>query len=645
MLPSARVTGIVPLDDAAGSYARARHTDAEFQGDYEHQVRREERRPSCVGEAGASPAVAAPSAAAGPAAAHEGDSNDVADAPQGQQEPPQPPQAEEEQEPPIEDLVNKAVIHANKPIEHLPLISPPELKLIGRCVTFKGDTTVDGETRTFYYEGLVGTINKETVMLIHVQRYTEEDFQLHKLALRTRHNNGSGSGEKDEGQENSEDANNNNENGLNMGDAPTTSATAATTREEQEARRRNSDSMSDSGPNCAANGNDFDFDHTAAAMHKMETPQLLNDLGETHEEATTRVRNRMRGHCGSMGPIPYTTFSRSRIHRVEFGVDPRSSFYSIFQDPTKLHFDMQCLRMFVRRYIIHTSQGNNPRMVPLRAFITCRCNCPDLDNELLIQTTREELAHLIKIDRDVKRAKKKKEQGRRNVLRAYRAPNGLFRSTGVLYLTHLPRQTFTIGVIELIVILAVLTYEVTSSASSDLAVIAPYVLRIYPYVFATVIVSVIATACTLLHAVRMAVPASKQIYLIIIRGLFTFGAVGCSIMTMIVSGEMANLNRWMNFYETELLQERLCYFYALHHCSGISESCVTNFNESECQCTGYTSPDQFFPNSCDTQIVMYIQRTTIPLVCMSFLVFVTYLFDGYLHLRLFHISRLLERRM
>jgi hypothetical protein len=640
MLPSARVVGIASLDATAESAANARRADAEFNSD-------DGRRPSYTSDAGTSSSVNVPQDAAANdrQPIHAEASSPSTNAEQQQQS----SQASEEQEPPIEELVNKVIIHSNKPIENLPLISPPELKLIGRCVTFKGDTTVEGETRSFYYEGLVATINKETVMLIHVQRYTEEDFQLHKLELRHHHNShlSDGNGKEQEGTgSDTGGAAEDNTNGLNTGTEAERGIAA--TREEREARRRTNDRMPHNELNRAANtnnNNDFDFDHTAVASQTMEEPQLLNHLGETHEEATTRVRNRMRGHQGSMGPIPYVTFSRSRIHRVEFGVDPRSTFFSIFHDPSKLHFDMQCLRMFVRRYLIHTSQGNNPRMVPLRAFVTCRCNCPDLDNDLLIQTTKEELAHLIKIDRDVKRAKKRKEQGRRNVLRAYRAPNGLFRHTGVLYLTHLPRQTFTIGVMEAIVIMVVLIYEVLSSVSGDLFVIAPYVMKVYPYIFATVVVSVMATGCTLLHAVRMCLPLASQLYLVVIRGLLTFGAVACSIMTMIVAGEMANLNRWWNFYERELTKSNLCLFYASHHCSGITQSCVVAFNSSECQCPGYTSPTEYFPYTCDTQIVVYIQRTTIPLVCMSFLIFATYLFDGYLHLRLFHVARLLERRM
>lgn len=553
-------------------------------------------------------------------------------APAAQSSPSQQP--EEEQEPPIEELVSKAIIHADRPIEYLPSISPPELKLIGRCVTFNGDTSIDGEIRSFYYEGLVATINKETVMLIHVHRYTEEDFQVHKLERRqaaVASNDvlkATPSGEQEV-----------------VGAAVTASApgvqglgrSAATTREELEA-------MQQSRRGAAGDAHEFDFDQQGVSVTEHhEAPELLNELGETHAEATTRVRNRMRKQTGSMGPIPYVTFSRSHIHRVEFGVDLRSSFYSIFHDPTKMHFDMQCLRMFVRRYIIHTSQGNNPRRVPLRAFITCRCNCPDLDDELLVRTTREELAHLIKIDRDVRRMKKKKGQSRRTVLRAYRAPNGIFRLTGVLYLTHLPRQTLTIAVMEMFVTLVVLAFMVSTFLTSEPSVVVPYLFKMSSYIFATVIISVLATTCTALHSIRMKLPVREGYLLVGLRGFFTMGAIACSTMLMIVAGEQAGYERFRRFTDRELGTDQLCHFYDTQRCSGIDTPCTyPGADPRFCACR---ADFEYTPYACQTIMLAYMQRGLIPLVCLTFMMFVVYLFDVYLHLRLFHIAHLLERRM
>ncbi|KAI5687864.1 hypothetical protein MNV84_06205 [Leishmania braziliensis] len=100
----------------------------------------------------------------------------------------------------------------------------------------------------------------------------------------------------------------------------------------------------------------------------------------------------------SIGPIPYVTFLRKSIHNVAFGRDPRSSFYSLFKDPARHTRDMQVLRMFVRRYLVHTSQGNNPRQVLLYAFLSVRCAWPDVDRELVNRVALEELPTLLKAD-------------------------------------------------------------------------------------------------------------------------------------------------------------------------------------------------------------------------------------------------------
>ncbi|KAG5468352.1 hypothetical protein LSCM1_02332 [Leishmania martiniquensis] len=546
--------------------------------------------------------------------------------------------AEDDEEQPIEELVNTTVIHLDKPIEHIPAISPPELKLIGRCVTFKGDTTIAGETCSFYYEGLVGTINKETVMLIHVRRYTEEDFQVHKLERK--HASAVNDSLKSSTSEGTGAVSSSGLDGMPY-------AARGAAREEIEANDAGN-ALGNLRASTAArsaqmpNGDDLDFDHESIPFTEhQEKPDPSSEVAETHAEATSRMRSRMRQQKGTMGPIPYVTFSRSHIHHVEFGVDPQSSFYSIFQDPTRHNFDMQCLRMFVRRYIIHTSQGNNPRCVPLRAFITTRCKCPNLDNDLLVRTTREELAHLIKIDRDVRRTKKRKEQIRRNVLRSYRAPNGLFRRTGVLFLTHLPQQTLTVASMEIMVTLVLLLYTLMTILTAEPNVIGVYLTKIYSYVFATVVVGLVATACTSLHALRMVLPLHDGIYLVGLRVFFTVAVIVCSVVTMIAAGAQTSYERFFTFLDNELIRPRLCAFYSSHRCSGIEVPCTSIYAERRfCACHNIRYDN--YP--CQVLMITYVQRGLIPILCLSFILFTTALFDGYMHLRLFHIAHLLQRR-
>lgn len=110
---------------------------------------------------------------------------------------------------------------------------------------------------------------------------------------------------------------------------------------------------------------------------------------------------------GSVGPLPYVTFPRRKIHNVHFSTNPPSTFYSLFLYPHKRQFDLQCLRMFVRRYLVHTSQGNNPTNIPLRAFIVCRCNCPDIDDELLKSVAEEELENMMMINDKILKSRSK----------------------------------------------------------------------------------------------------------------------------------------------------------------------------------------------------------------------------------------------
>lgn len=542
------------------------------------------------------------------------------------------------EEVPIEDLVNGTIICLEKPLENVPSITPPELKLIGRCVSFLGTTSVSSsETRSFYYEGLVATINKDTVMLIHVNRYTEEDHKAHRrentssgpsaVESKTLLPEGDKTDEMDSGREVLEQRETNEPCGFN----------------EQSSNGERHVSLE---KQCECNespAEQLDGEEIGKASTFAVFP--LQDASETHAETTIRVRNRMRGHNGTMGPIPYITISRSRINHVEFGQDPHSSFYSLFHDPTKAHFDMQCLRMFVRRYLVHTAQGNNPRQVSLRTFITSRCNCPNLDNDLLVQTTREELAHLIKIDRDIKRVKKRKEQNRRNVLRMYRAPNGLFRLTGVLYLTHIPRQTFIIGLLELVTLTAVTIYSSVLQTTSSFYVIWPYLYSTNRYLFASIVVCTGAIIFTIMHSVRMALPLQSMPFLIVLRCFSVLGGITISLMFLMNVAKLLSPKRMLNFLMT-YKPGNICQYYRINNCSGFKESCNslnigTIYYSHLCQCNF----EEYSNVACQSSIIPAINRPLIPLICFLFVLFFLFMFDMYLCYRLLYVGRLLERRM
>lgn len=560
----------------------------------------------------------------------------------------------------IEDVVSKCVIHSHRPFENMPSISPPELKIIGRCVTFRGDTTINNETRTMHYEGLVGTINKDTVMLVHVHRFTEEDYELHRLEQR-------------EDEPPADDLKKAPAGATATGEAMEAVAATGTVDGSAPAMAVVVDSSSGGGATTAPSGgtrrppprehdDGLTFDSgcvspavgpsgaVSPAPTGAAAAAAAAAAGETHGTTTARVRHRLA--AGTAGPVPFMTFSRNRIHNVEFSKDPKSSFYSLFRDPSRHDFDMQCLRMFVRRFIVHTAQGNNPRNIPLRAFVTTRCNCRELDNDLLLSVAREELAHLVKAHRDMVRARKKTDRSRRNILRAYRAPPGLFRDTGILYLTRIPRQTLIVAALEMLVTAVIALVAAIGFNSAEPQVVAPYLNRAVPYVVACVVVSAMGAFFTGVHSIRMSIPLGRQLTLVVIRGILVVLSIAACLMIMIVLGESFTLPFVRQYiHSSSVRQDSLCMYYHTYSCSGFESSCFGTeevdgtYENALCQCPFTNFNRSMFEEPCKIFIMSAIERLLIPLVCLALMLFLVFFSDLYLFCKMFHVAQLLSQRM
>lgn len=100
---------------------------------------------------------------------------------------------------------------------------------------------------------------------------------------------------------------------------------------------------------------------------------------------------------------PFMSFSRKRIHNVQFSIDLLKAPYFPFRCPDKQFIDMEYLRLFIRRFLIHTSQGNNHQQMPLKSFIVRRLNCPNIEDALLLRLAKEELVSLLEIQSEIKR--------------------------------------------------------------------------------------------------------------------------------------------------------------------------------------------------------------------------------------------------
>ncbi|KAH9577633.1 hypothetical protein LSM04_009731 [Trypanosoma melophagium] len=520
-------------------------------------------------------------------------------------------------EPTAEELAAEAIIRADGPCENLPSLRPQELKIIGRCVTFQGETIVEGERVLLHYEGLVGMITKDTVVLLHVNRFTNEDFKKYQeesanaaeeQARRKKHRVGNGDEQDSRGQD--LHANQNGENGLETDGNP-------------------SGASNDNG----VNGINCFLPETQTSHEVREEPSTVEISAQRH--------GRQIG-SGSLGPVPFMTFSRRRIHDVVFGRDPHSSFYSLFRDPSKRFFDMQCLRMFVRRYLVHSSQGNNPRNINLRPFVAWRCNCKGIDNELLLDVAKQELAQLVKTEREIVKYAERAANNRQSIIQYYQPPPGLFSGTGILFLTRIPVQTFCLAIIELLVTLILLGCSAYSFTAGTSNVVYGYIKDYtFPVTFAG-IASLFASGLTAFHSLKMRLPVSITLYGTL-RVVMAAIGVGVNIMVLILVGEAVSFKHIIEHLNRIAPNSfDLCNYYALHNCSGFGEACDPSNTAPLCMWDVCPAVRE---NTCTQPLSAGFTRVFIPIVVLSMALVVLFLIDHFMHFRLLQISRQLMAQL
>ncbi|CAJ1991266.1 hypothetical protein conserved [Leishmania donovani] len=554
-----------------------------------------------------------------------------------------------------EDLVPRIVLCEDRPIENLPVMVSPELKLIGRCVTFLVKQTLNGAAATsYYYIGLVSTVTASTATLMHVDRYTPADFKAYKsreqrlangLAVPVNTGSSIGNNRGREFNEVSMSANNRPPSSLPDGELRSYSRAnedeVAAAEDGSLTRARGAGQLIDlyaSGSLAHSAPLTTETELATAISTQRDKEQLrapYASLEENQEqpEAGGAARYRhFRRFSGSIGPIPYVTFLRKNIQDVEFGRDPNAIFYSLFQDPAKHIDDMQCLRMFVRRYLVHTSEGNNPRQVPLYAFLSVRCAWPDVDRELVNRLVYEELTALVKADRAIATERKRKRAREERQLQRYRAPAGLFSSTGILYLTKIPQRSFFAGIVTLLFSLLFAVYlGVVLSITSD-ALIVSFVSKFMFSFVASVVVWPTAGVAIMLHASQGHIPLLVDHFRLGMRIAFTLAAIGCCMMTLlVVLWKMTN----QAMYDLMLVHQRdqLCAFYQQHTCTGFSDACGSGrIDPNLCSlCSNMPVTN----TSCYAYLWVEVEKALVPLVCFTCIILMATVYAVYLVVKLF----------
>ncbi|CBZ29139.1 conserved hypothetical protein [Leishmania mexicana MHOM/GT/2001/U1103] len=553
-----------------------------------------------------------------------------------------------------DDLGLRIVLCENRPIENLPAMVSQELKLIGRCVTFLVTQALNGAPPTsYYYIGLVSTVTASTATLMHVNRYTPADFMTYKsreqrLAKGVADPVHSGNSVGNDGghEHNQEPMRTNNRPPLPLPESVLRSYSQAN--DDEVAAAEDGSLTTTRGARRLIDLKAFGSlahlaplrteTEIATAMSKQREEQLPDPYASLEEspgqpEARGAARHRhFRRFSGSIGPIPYMTFLRKSIENVEFGRDPSAIFYSLFQDPAKHIDDMQCLRMFVRRYLVHTSEGNNPHQVPLYAFLCVRCAWPDVDRELVNRLVHEELTALVKADCAIGKEKERKRVREERQLQRYRAPAGLFSSTGILFLTKIPQRSFFAGIITLLFSLIFAIYlGVVLGVTSD-ALIVSFVNKFMFSFVTSVVVWPTAAVAIMLHASKSHIPLLVDHFRLGMRIALTLAAIVCCIMTLlVVLWKMTN----QAMYDIMLVYRRdqLCAFYQQHTCTGFSDACGSDrIDPNLClSCPNMPATN----SSCYASLWFEVEKALVPLLCFTCIILMATVYAAYLIVKLF----------
>ncbi|KPA73828.1 hypothetical protein ABB37_09472 [Leptomonas pyrrhocoris] len=521
----------------------------------------------------------------------------------------------------IDDVVSNIIIHSDRPIENLPVLEAPELKLIGRCVSLCAKVRVGEAEEVFYYTGLVASVTFAAVALMHVNRYTRSDFKEYVARERA----------------------------ITKGGMP-----ALTTTGTAPARGSGLPSHGYTTKGEVGVGQDGELvsGQDATALLMMDAAGSLAPAVRLYTEAeieaevaagspnqpnpadATPSSMRALRHKGfrtcdtSVGPIPYMTFPRKSIHDVHFGRDPCSGFYALFQDPANEIGDMQYLRTFVRRYLVHTSEGNNPRQVPLYPFVTVRCACPNVDRDLVNRVAHEELPGLMNADRAITKEKQHQRSRairREQAIQAYQAPPGIFAHTGVLYVTRLPQLTFLTALAVLFFVVVFAVYLGVSIGVLNDPLIVSYERQQLRFFVPSIVVWAVAGVSILLHSLYARVPLRTSLVVMCMRCIWTVGAVACALMVVGIIAERLKSETLFNFMNAADPVE-LCSFYMRYECSGFWNTCLGS-GDPMCRVSCTPVPPQFFDEACYPDLWNRVQLQLVPLIVFDVFLLCLFLYS------------------
>lgn len=530
-------------------------------------------------------------------------------------------------------LVNRMVIHDDKAVENLPRLQFSDHQLVGSFVGFHACIKDPSEVnRVECFTALVKDINASCITFMEVRRFSRSDWYTHR---------GTWYISVEEGVEDDTEGTT----------SPLTSISAVGV-------QRHIEFIGVDGQRSVIHGGGA-AGSSSAALPRESVEGYTNPFwadivpGEIERELEDRMRTPPPSPSSSAGVLqrraprrdlrsamlyPYMTIQRQRILKIEVGHNPGIRSSVLFDTPSRRFDDLQYLRMFVRRYLVHISTIDDAAVMPLLSYIGHQCNWPGADRDVVHRIAKEELRNVLTTERALRRSLSNQKE----ILDRVRAPPGFFSNTGILFFTKLPQSTAYLGIMVLLMSVAEGIYLYLLSVEFCTPVICTIVQTYLPLGLLSLACMTLAGIFITVHGVRMRVPVLKEWALVLLRFTFSVIGGGVGLITGILYLVAMRESQIEYLLASEVHSDSLCQFYSGFQCSGFKVSCKhPAAPPALCRCSTIFSP--YSTNPCRPLILVQLGFSFIPIALLAFMHAGLFIYSYILLKRLCDISDSIRR--
>lgn len=335
--------------------------------------------------------------------------------------------------------------------------------------------------------------------------------------------------------------------------------------------------------------------------------------------------------------LPYVTINKKVVQQIDYA-EERKFHYDAGQQPPD-----GILRIFVRRFIVHDSQGNNPSHLTLTAFLQTRLNWVAPDAALIFRVESEEKREMEAMEAELVEYRERAVAQQAAI--GAGGPHDEFTvGRHILYATGIPAKTAYCAVFHMAIGIAILLYSASAYTTTEKNVLTKFVSGLATWACVVAVIEVCCGASTGLHALRMRVPLSRLLFFS--RACILFISFSACVSFVVASSyatfKLTDVSRdrtleqhWKHLVTSE--PASICNYVINNRCSGYSVACSALWDVT--QCVGSCSPQTTFRATCKGGLENSLRTLTVPDTIMSYIALLIHVCDWLLAYRLLKVVR------